>query len=77
MKILTEKIIPGIAMAIGFLVLIAGLGLLTAFPIKWLINGLFSESVRMAIFGVSQISVWTAWGLSILSAMLFKSTTKS
>lgn len=48
-------------------------GALLAFPVMWLWN----SCLVGAVAGVSQISWLQAWGLLILSAMLFKSPASS
>lgn len=50
--------------------LIVGLGLLMALPTMWLWDWLMPE-----LFGLSEITVWQAWGINILSGFLFKSST--
>lgn len=59
------------------LIIVVLLGLLLAFPTKWLINGLFSQAFLLFLFGTTKISVWTAWGINILCGLLFKSTETS
>jgi uncharacterized membrane protein (DUF485 family) len=48
--------------------------LLIGFPVKWLVNGLFTDQVRLALFGVARIGFWRAVGLSFLCGILFKSS---
>ena len=50
-----------------------GIGLLFAFPVKWILNYVFTDGVRIALFGVAYVGFWKAYLLSILTAMLFKS----
>lgn len=57
---------------IGF-VLVTGLSLLFAFPTMWLVNYLFTPNVILAIFGVTALTFWKAYWLSVLCSMLFKS----
>jgi hypothetical protein len=52
----------------GALALAFGLSILLAFPVKWLWNSTVTE-----LFNFPVISVWMAWKLSFLSALLFKS----
>lgn len=51
------------------------LGLLFAFPVKWLVNWLFAPGALRTAFGADQIDVWQAWGLNALCAFLFKGAT--
>jgi hypothetical protein len=60
--------------ALGVVGLIFGLGLLFAFPVKWLINYLFTKALIASVFGTPQVSVWQAFGLNILCGFLFKSS---
>jgi len=55
------------------LFLVLGLGLIFAFPVKWAINYVFTDGVRIALFGVAYVGFWKAYVLSLLTAMLFKS----
>jgi len=57
------KIFLGILMAIGFILL----GFLFGWVVMLLWNWLMPE-----IFGLGEVSYWQAWGLFILSSILFK-----
>lgn len=72
-----DKILIGILAFIGLLVLIAVVGLLLAFPVMWLVNWLFVPSLLLAVFGTAQLTFWKAYGLLVLSGLLFKSTNSS
>ena len=64
-------IIGGIAIFIGFVILVLVIGLLVSFPVMWLWNGCLVGLVA----GITPItSVWQSWGLLILCAFLFKSS---
>lgn len=56
-----------LGMIVFFALMVFGLGLLFAFPTMWLINGLFAPAFIAGIFGTAKISVWTAWGVNILT----------
>jgi hypothetical protein len=62
-RIIGEKVL----IIIGFVVLGAGLLFLLGLVVKGLWNWLMPE-----IFGLKQITYWQAWGLMVLSAILFK-----
>jgi len=47
-------------------------GLLCAWPLQLLWNWLMTD-----LFGLARISFWQAWGLFILSGLLFKSSNSS
>lgn len=64
-----KEVIKGIALVIGGLVIF---GLLIGFPIMWLWNWLMPD-----LFGVPEIGFWEAWGLYMLSNVLFKSTSNT
>lgn len=63
------KIVGAVVLVVG---MVLGLGLLFAFPIKWLVNYVFTDGTRLALFGVTHISVWQAYCLSLLCGLLFK-----
>lgn len=66
----------GLAKFIGVIVLvglfIVIVGALYAFPIKWLWNWLMP-----ALFAFPKIDVFQAWGLLVLSGILFRSSSSS
>lgn len=66
--------IGGLAMILGFLVLITFVGFLFAYPTMWLVNYLFTAQILTLVFGVAKLSVWQAWALNFVSGILFKST---
>jgi hypothetical protein len=55
------------------LLIVFGIGLVFAFPVKWALNYVFTDGVRLTLFGVAQIGFWKAYVLSLLTTMLFKS----
>jgi hypothetical protein len=74
MKILsqiTTLILGGLALFASFAGLLVFLGLLWSIPTMLLWDFLMPE-----IFGLTTITIWQAWGLNILSGILFKSKTK-
>lgn len=64
----------GKAVVVGILVvvMVLVLGVVFAFPVMWLWNWLMPT-----IFGVKTITLWQAWGILVLSGMLFKSSSVS
>jgi hypothetical protein len=60
---LPEKIALGILFAIGGILLLALCGLVVMLLWNWLMP---------EIFGLKQVNYWQAWGLLILSSILFK-----
>lgn len=67
-----------VALILGVIALVLGLGLLFALPTMWIVNGLFSDKLLTSVFGSPSISIWQAWGLNIITSILFKSVnTKS
>lgn len=61
----------GLAAFIGFIIVILLIGLLVSYPVMWLWNGCLVGTVA----GISPIvSVWHAWGMLILTGLLFKSS---
>jgi len=63
-----KKVFAVIGMAIGGLLLAAGMALLFGFVVMWLWNWLMPD-----VFGLGTITFWQAWGLVVLSHILFKS----
>lgn len=59
-----------LAAIVGILALAVGFSALIAWPVQLLWNGV----VTQAINGTNTISFLQAWGLSILSSFLFKSS---
>ncbi len=64
-----EKGLEKVAIIIGLIVL---LGLLFTLPVMWLWNWLMPD-----LFGLSTITFWQAFGLSILARILFQPSGKS
>lgn len=64
-----KKIFTGIG---AFVVLILVIGLIFVFPTKWLWNWLMPT-----IFNLPVITAWQAFGLMILSGILFRSSSSS
>lgn len=56
-----------VLVVIGFILFGAGVALLFGFVVMWLWNWLMPD-----IFGLKRISYWQAWGLVVLSWILFK-----
>jgi hypothetical protein len=63
-----KKILAIIGMVIGGLIFAAGMALIFGFVVMWLWNWLMPE-----LFGLGKITFWQAWGLVVLSHILFKS----
>ena len=64
-----EKIMTGVVVLIGTVVVVAGLGLLLAFPVKWCWN-----YIMPVIFELPIITWGQAWCLNFLAGFLIKST---
>jgi uncharacterized membrane protein len=57
---------------VGVIVLVVVFSLLFALPVMWLWDWLMPT-----IFGLPEITLFQAWGLSALSGLLFKSNTST
>jgi hypothetical protein len=57
---------------VGVIVLVVVFSLLFALPVMWLWDWLMPT-----IFGLPEITLFQAWGLSALSGLLFKSNTSA
>jgi hypothetical protein len=69
-----DKLLAGLFLFLGFIALILIIGLLISWPLMLLWNGCLVGTVA----GIGPLtSIWHAWGILILSAFLFKSTTTS
>ena len=64
----TRRVFAIIGMTIGGVIIAAVMALLLGFVVMWLWNWLMPE-----IFGLIKITFWQAWGLVVLSHILFKS----
>ena len=64
----TKKVFAIIGMTIGGFIIAAFMALLFGFVVMWLWNWLMP-----VIFGLPTITFWQAWGLVVLSHILFKS----
>ena len=64
----TKSIFHIIGMAVGGVIIAMAMALLFGLVVMWLWNWLMP-----AIFGLTTISFWQAWGLVVLSHILFKS----
>jgi hypothetical protein len=72
-----EKLATVIGGIVLIILAIAGVSIVMAYPVKWLVNYLFTPGVLMAVFGVTKFSIWRALWLSVLCGLLFKSTVSS
>ena len=61
-----------IVVFLGVIALSAVMGLLVAFPVMWLWNWLMPELIHGPIIGY-----WQAYGIYLLCAILFKSSSSS
>jgi positive regulator of sigma E activity len=64
----TRRVFAIIGMTIGGVIIAAVMALLLGFVVMWLWNWLMP-----AIFGLTTITFWQAWGLVVLAHILFKS----
>ncbi len=64
----TKRVFAIIGMAIGGVIIAAAMAFIFGFAVMWLWNWLMP-----AIFGLTTITFWQAWGLVVLSHILFKS----
>ena len=63
-----ETFVSSIGIVVLGIILVLLLSFLLAFPVIWLWN-----FAMVATLGVSNIGYWTAWGIYILAALLFRS----
>jgi hypothetical protein len=57
---------------LGIVVLVVAVAILFCLPVMWLWNAFIPD-----IFGLKEISFWQAFGLSLLSGILFRSSNSS
>lgn len=57
---------------VAMLGMIVGVSVLLALPVMWLWNWLMPD-----LFGIKTVDFWQAFGLMLLSGMLFKSSSAS
>lgn len=68
-----EKLIAGIVMLAGFMVLILVIGLISSYPVMLLWNGCLVPAVTV----LKEVTWLQAWGIVIISSFLFKSSQSS
>jgi hypothetical protein len=69
-----EKIIDGLSLFIGVLIFVLIIGLIISWPFMLLWNGCLVGLIT----GIGPItSIWQAWGILILVALLFKRSQSS
>jgi len=66
-----NKLIEGILIALGAIVVIFLLGLLMAWPVM-----LLWDWIMPILFGLGIITFWQSWGLLVLTGLLFRSSSK-
>lgn len=64
----TKRVFAIIGMAIGGVFIAVAMAFIFGFAVMWLWNWLMPE-----IFGLTTITFWQAWGLVVLTHILFKS----
>ena len=67
-----QKIAMGIGIGVILLIIFAVVSIVAAIPPYFLWNWLMP-----AIFGLTTITFWQAWGLSFLSSILFKNSSSN
>jgi len=67
-----QKIAMGIGIGVILLIIFAVVSIVAAIPLYFLWNWLMP-----AIFGLTTITFWQAWGLSFLSSILFKNSSSN
>jgi hypothetical protein len=65
-----EKVVIGVIAFTGMLALVIGV----SFLFSWLVMWLWNNALVGAVAGVSEVSWVQAWGILILSSLLFKNT---
>jgi len=65
-----EAVAAALLVVFGAVVLVFVVGIIFAFPTMWLWNWLMPE-----IFNLTEITIWQAFGLNLLSGILLKSST--
>jgi hypothetical protein len=62
---------------LGFIALMLLVATAYAWFVMVLLNWLITPTLLTAIFGVAKVGFWRAWGISVLTGVLFKSTSFS
>lgn len=68
-----EKIGKVVVVTSMRLAIIAVFALLVGYPVKWLLNYVFTPQALLAAFGVAKVGFWRAYWLSWLCSILVKS----
>jgi hypothetical protein len=61
---------------LGVLALVLIVGLALTYPIMLLINYVFDPVFLTAVFGIAQIGFWKTYCLTLVTGLLFRSSTK-
>ncbi len=71
-----SKFLQAVGLVFFGLAIFFALAMLFAFPTKWLVNYIYSDDFRVALFGVSKIGFWRALAINYFVMSLFKGTSK-
>lgn len=72
-----EALVKFVGAIVVFAVVVFGISILSAYPVKWLVNDLFTPATINSLFGVTQLGFWKALELSVICGVLFKSSSSS
>jgi phosphate/sulfate permease len=68
------KIVGAVVLVV---VIVFVLSALMAYPVQLMVNYIFTDSVRVALFGTPILGFWKAFWLTSLCGFLFKGTSSS
>ena len=72
-----EKFLALVAVVLGFIALLVGLGALMAIPTMYILNYLFSSAFLTLVFGVAKVGFWRAWVFNIFCGLFLKGVSAS
>jgi hypothetical protein len=70
---MVDAFVNGMAAVVAVIGVVIVVAALIGYPVKWMMNYLFTPTVLRATFGVSQMTFWRAFWLNILAGFLFSS----
>lgn len=70
-----DKFLKGIGFVVVFLLALAGIAMLGAYPVKWAVNYLVNPVLLATLFTTGKFGFWHAFSLNYLAGALIKSST--
>ena len=72
-----DAFLKGVGIFVLFMLIFVAVATFSAWFVMTMVNYLFTPALLTFVFGTAKIGFWQAWILSLLTGMLFKSTSTS